>query len=410
MPPKKKPIATYTFKKIDFSKKRDLLYFDALTVPEKRLYVGRYIKQSDLKCFVRAMLRFRQTGNMKKNSIQQLIHQGLWQNSIRFIQSDYNSESYYSRDGDSLIELAIKSDAKHFTKNSKFILKKVLDDYNYYKKSGKTITSITQSKHLGHLIMTHGRHSEARQDIINYLARHPSTKKRLPHIIDTHHHHEGNIKHLSNYANAIGNAQTARKIRDLLQREENAVHTFNLSKLNRVLNTYYGGSQTNMNINNTKSNSGMSGVLSNNGTIARAPPSVPINTPSRASGSGTSRRVRNTPMPGQSVTGEKRDSNKSVNSQRKISNIEKLNNAMATLVKANKEYTNEQKRTPQVYNLLSPYIRTVLNASHTNLNTLKNKYTNVHTKIIPELKKYYNYMNKVKQPANGSRSNQSTQF
>lgn len=241
------------------------------------------------------MMRFRRVGTMKKETIQQMINRGDWKGSIRFIQSDYNTESYFSKQGDSLIEVAIKADAENYSRYSQLILKKVLDDYNYYKTKGKTITSITQNKHLGHLILEHGKSDAAKQEIIRYLARHPSTKQRLPHIINTHHYNGTNTRHLSNHANALGNKQTAQTIRNLLQRQKNSVHMFNMSALHNLVNQQLRENRKN---NNIKSNTGMSNVSSSAGTVRRPPPPVSM---SGLTGQGPSQasaapNTKNTPQ------------------------------------------------------------------------------------------------------------------
>jgi hypothetical protein len=382
MPSKKKPIASYSFKKIDFSEKGDVLYFDALTVPEKRLYVGRYIKQSDLKCFINAMMRFRRVGTMKKETIQQMINRGDWKGSIRFIQSDYNTESYFSKQGDSLIEVAIKADAENYSRYSQLILKKVLDDYNYYKTKGKTITSITQNKHLGHLILQHGKSDAAKQEIIRYLARHPSTKQRLPHIINTHHYNGTNTRHLSNHANALGNTQTAQTIRNLLQRQENSVDMFNMRALHNLVNQQLRENRKN---NNIKSNTGMSNVSSSAGTVRRPPPPVSM---SGLTGPGAS-QASAAPQ-----TTQRMNNIRKVKTQQQSNSLNKALQTLNEVIRIHPNKLNNQG----VQHFLRPSIMTIHKANIGNVRTLSkanqalyNKHKNyVSNFVVDELIKETN--------------------
>lgn len=395
MPPKAKLPEKYKIRQLFFNNPRHVAFFDSLTVPEKRLYIGHYIMTVNVEKFTMAMMRFRGTTSAR-NNVKNKIARGDWSSLFRFIPADYNSTSYFTRDGLTLIETATRFDAFQFTKRSKLILQKVLDDHYYYvTKTKKQIRSLTAGKELGHLIVTHGRNSAARRGVLDLLIKHPGTKKKVSQIINTTHLHNGINRHLSNYTRrAHKNKDTADYINKILKRQTNNINVSNYDLVQEFLNKMElnGPRHT---LKNRVSNTGS--VTYSESTLGNNPPTVVVNSTNQAQASNsktptTSHTQMNTK---EKATGKrKQPSNALTNIEIQLRTLEKK------LKKPNVSFVNalveKQQLNTEFEKLKEKYPR----------NSLNNNDKNVYNQILVTLEQIYSKMENMV-PSNSGASEQT---
>lgn len=204
-------------KSFDFTKEKHVDRFIALSMDDKRKYIGWYMRTNNEAQFMRAMLLVRPAKSLRPDNIQreiQRLKSGTVRNTsaydmFEFIAEDYKPHIHFDMFGHTLLEVAAIMDAKRATGQSQRMLKKVLDDLHYLVKAGKKVTVLPSEVKLGHTILQHGQNATRRQQTLREIMDHPVMRGKTSAIINTHHRHNGTTKHLATLAkNKYGNTST----------------------------------------------------------------------------------------------------------------------------------------------------------------------------------------------------------
>jgi hypothetical protein len=218
-------------KTFDFSNPVHVERFEKLSMGDKRVYIGWYMRTNDEKRFLDTMLLARPAKSMKPSTIQRelakinsgTINAKSVYDMIHFIKADYNPTSHFDMDGHTLLEVAAIMDAKRASGQSQRMLTKVLDDLHHLVQTEKyKPTILPKDTKLGYTILEHGQNSTRRQQTLSEIMKHPVMRGKAGDLIDTHHRHNGMTKHLANIArNKYGNTSTHAFIQNRVPRRTN---------------------------------------------------------------------------------------------------------------------------------------------------------------------------------------------